>query len=552
MLKTRPWDYLIITAANDQQAESYEFQLRERLRAGKLPEVRNCLVIADIDGRRMGSGGSTLHCLGRVLERECDGGVGSFYEAEAVLSELRILILHAGGDSRRLPAYSHCGKMFVPVPNRSSHGPATLFDRLVPELLALPEAGAGQVVIASGDALILFDPSTVDLSRPGITALGSWASVKEAAQHGVFSIAENGTVTRYLQKPSREEQLRAGAIDENGRSLLDLGVMSCDASAAVQLMRAFFIHIPRPHGEPSLFWRTKSLEFLHSYGIDLYREICCALGSETRYVQYAQHLRAGRSSLESSLTSEWFHFLHPIPLNVCILPHGEFLHFGTTRQLVTSGIALLEKDFGKPANSILLLNSKSQEEIQGRRAWIEGCSIEAKLVLEGLNVVVGADITEPLTLSKGACFDLSMGTSHEGAPVWFLRCYGVNDSFKQTEEAGGTFCGVPLGRWIDEMDGKVSDVWPADVPKHERTLWNARVFPALKEHQEFPQWLWLLRAGLATAEQKKRFWAADRYSSSEIATRVDQPHFQARRAMGSIGIPKSSVPQMQSVEVRIG
>src|SRR5208283_2884528 len=98
------------------------------------------------------------------------------------------------------------------------------------------------------------------------------------------------------------------------------------------------------------------------------------------------------------------------------------------------------------ANTILLLNSNRQEEIQGRRAWIEGCSIEAKLILEGLNVVVGADIAEPLTLSEGACFDLSMGFSHDGASVWFLRCYGVNDSFKHTEEAGGTFCGVPLGR----------------------------------------------------------------------------------------------------------
>jgi len=69
----------------------------------------------------------------------------------------------------------------------------------------------------------------------------------------------------------------------------------------------------------------------------------------------------------------------------------------------------------------------------------------------------------------------------------------------------------------------------ADVPSHERTLWNARVFPALKERQELREWLWLLDVGSATAEQKGRFWAADRYSSSEIAVRVDQSQFHARR-----------------------
>src|SRR4029077_20198471 len=100
---TKPWDYLIVTAANDRQAKAYDFQIRQRQEAGEIPQVRNCLVITDTDGRRIGSGGSTLHCLWSVLERERpSAGPGSFEEAEAILSDLRILIVHAGGDSRRL------------------------------------------------------------------------------------------------------------------------------------------------------------------------------------------------------------------------------------------------------------------------------------------------------------------------------------------------------------------------------------------------------------------------------------------------------------------
>jgi len=535
MPNARPWDYLVVTAANDQQARSYEFQLRQREHSGELRRIRNCLVIPDIDGKRIGSGGSTLHCLARILERECSGdGARSFEEAEAVLSELRILIVHAGGDSRRLPPYCHCGKMFVPLPDRTSPTAATtLFDRLVPLFLNLPESRGGQVVVASGDALILFDQSSVDLSHPGITALGSRAPASEATNHGVFCTRQDGSVTRYLQKPSVEEQSRAGAVNHAGQSVLDLGVMSCDATTAVRLMGTFLTRGLRPDGELGLVWKEKSLEVLLSHGIDLYREIFCALGKGpqfgARFVQYVRNLRAGGAHLDAALTSEWFRTLHEIPLRVCVLSESKFLHFGTTRQLVTSGIALDEEDSGTPAKTTLILNSEVQGDVVGNSSWIEGCSIDSTLVVEGFNVVVGADITEPLTLARGACFDLSMGVSREGAAVWFLRCYDIDDSFKHSADAGGTFCGLPLDRWLKNMGAVASDIWAPDVPSHERTLWNARVFLALEEHQEFREWLWLFDVGSATAEQKSSFWAADRYSSSEIAVRVDQSQFHARR-----------------------
>ena len=544
MQTTRPWDYLIITAANEQQSRSYELQLRQRENAGEFQRVRNCLVVSDIEGRRIGSGGSTLHCLKQILERESsDEGVQSFEEAEAILGKLRILIVHAGGDSRRLPAYSHCGKMFVPVPDHGPDSVSTLFDRLIPVFLDLPENPGGQVVIASGDALILFDFSAVDLSRRGMTALGFWAPAEESANHGVFVTRDGVSATRYLQKPSKDEQLHAGAVNEARQSVLDLGVMSCDAAAAVQLMRTFFRESP---DDPSgLAWNEKFVGILLDHGIDLYREICCALGSETSFVQYVQSLRAGGLDLEACITSEWFRSLHEIPLNVSILPDAKFLHFGTTRQLITSGIALLKEDTGKPGRTTLILNSVVQAEVKANHALIEACSVEAPLRLEGNNVVVGADIAHPLALSKGTCFDLCLGTNRDGGAVWFFRCYGIDDSFKLPVEDGATFCGKLLCQWLQDMGGAESDVWPSGISR-ERTLWHARVFPAFGEHQQFREWLWLFHPALATDEQKMRFWATDRYSSAEIALRVDQAYFQTRRdelrSRGEASMAHTSAP----------
>ena len=56
------------------QAAAYEAQIQLRREAGELPQVRHVLVIPDQDGRRVGSGGSTLQCLAEVLRRESQPG----------------------------------------------------------------------------------------------------------------------------------------------------------------------------------------------------------------------------------------------------------------------------------------------------------------------------------------------------------------------------------------------------------------------------------------------------------------------------------------------
>ena len=161
------WDYLILTASNERQAAGYEGQLEVRRCAGLLPEVRTAMVVADPLGKRVGSGGSTLYCLMRVIEAEVlrtGWPADSWAAIESLLRKLRVLILHAGGDSRRVPAYGSCGKIFSPVPGKSQGEViSTLFDRLYPIYRDMPRGpdGAGQVIVGAGDALPLFDASSI-------------------------------------------------------------------------------------------------------------------------------------------------------------------------------------------------------------------------------------------------------------------------------------------------------------------------------------------------------------------------------------------------------
>lgn len=536
-MSTKPevWHYLIVTAGNDQQAAAYETQIRMRREAGLLAQVRDTLVVADLQGCRVGSGGSTLQCLLEILRRESAGVPRcDFARAAAILSKLRILIVHAGGDSRRLPAYSPCGKIFVPLPGETrSTLTATLFDRLVPAFLALPDSAPeqGQIVIASGDALILFDPGEVSALQAGITALGSKTTPEEAARHGVFCPGAGRLVRRYLQKPDIRQQQEAGAIGADGRTVLDIGVMSLDARAAVQLLRSFCME--RADQGDGMTWTPDSHQIILNHGIDLYREICAALGTDATFDEYLLTVRGSGSKLDEAVLARLFADLRSIPLHLQLLSRCDFLHFGSTIQLIGSGVELVERDSGAPPPAgILVINTEIQGDgrIEAADSWVEGCRIHALLQLRGENVVTGLDVAEPTSLPETACLDLTPGLDREGRETWFVRYYGVHDSFKHSLAKGATFCGKPLAEWMRLVGAGDSDFWDSDTPEVDRTLWNARVFPAEREQGGYPRWSWMLDAEAATPEEKHSYLAADRYSSADIAVRVNHGAFHARRA----------------------
>ncbi|MGD0500926.1 MAG: L-fucokinase [Bryobacteraceae bacterium] len=533
---TRCWDYLVLTASNALQARAYEDQLRARQELGLLPQVRETFVMPDLEGKRIGSGGSTLWCLVEILRREGARrgidftGSGAIQQA---LNDLRILIVHGGGDSRRLPAYGPCGKIFVPLPGAPEAPlPPALFDRLAPAFLALPAGipGRGQVVVAAGDALIRFDARGVEFSQPGLIALGCYATPAEASRHGVFCLGAGGSVSLYLQKPSIETQETAGALDASGRAPLDLAVMHMDAATAAALLSTFGVE---PAGKSSLDFALQARRQILERGLDLYREICCALGSAATLEHYVRNAHASGSTWSGELLAQVFPALRAIPFHVELVPECRFLHFGSTRQLIESGLALVAEDQGLPPSStVLAVNSAvgGQGRVKGEHAWMEGCRITSLLELSGRNVIVGVDVDAALALPPEACLEVLRGRGRGGENVWFVRCYGVGDAFKHSLLEGGRFCGRPLLSWLAAAGIDPDEVWPGVEDPAKRSLWNARVSSAVREASGFRHWLWMYAPESASAAELRAFRSADRYSAAEIALLTDQAAFHRRRA----------------------
>ena len=524
----------MVTASNDAQAAVYDAQLRLRRELGLLAGVGDVMVVVDPGGRRVGSGGSTICCLAEVLNRELASTAGDLADATVwleLLGQLRILIVHGGGDSRRLPAYGPCGKAFLPVPGPSDNAiPTTLFDRQMPTYLALPPARtAGQIVIASGDVLLSLDASEVDFSHAGLTGLGYPASPQEAAGHGVYCAGDDGQVELFLQKPTPQQQADYGAIGPCGKSILDIGVMSFDAATAVRLLEMCEVR-PDPAGK--LAWSGPVGMAIEDGGLDFYREICCAIGARAGTAHHTAAARAAGSLLDDAVLERIFNSLSGIAFHVQVLDGCGFRHFGTTRQIITSGAELVREDTGRDERKTYVnINNEigGEGKIVGHDAWIEGSRINAELVLGGRNVVVGADIDGPHTLPAGACLDVIAGQDRSGKAVHFVRCYGLDDNFKDTVEQGATLCNMPVARWLADAGLRGEDVWDGQIPPERRTIWDARVFPAEAESSAFARWLWMFAPAKASRAHRKAYRAADRYSPAQIAALADQQAFHARR-----------------------
>lgn len=189
------WDYIVLTASNEEQAEGFHAQIALRQKEKLLPSQTRFLILPDPDGKRVGSGGATLNVLRAIAEAE---GTGDF-------TGKKILVIHSGGDSKRVPQYSAMGKLFSPVPHELPDGrTSTLFDEFMAEMSGVAGRIREGMVLLSGDVLLLFNSLQIDFPGRGAAAVSFKENVEIGKNHGVFLMGEDGNVAKFLHKQTTE------------------------------------------------------------------------------------------------------------------------------------------------------------------------------------------------------------------------------------------------------------------------------------------------------------------------------------------------------------
>lgn len=355
---------------------------------------------------RLGSGGGTMWLLDKCYQAS-DDDIG-FCEW---LSKEKRIIIHAGGHSRRLPSYAPSGKVLTPIPVCRWQRGQRIGQKLLDLQLPLYEQMMGVVdddvhtMVVSGDVYIRTTQKLPPIPHADVVCYGIWLDASIAKNHGVF-LCERETpevLTTMLQKPSVSTLKQ---LEDRHLYLTDIGVWFL-SDRAVDLLNK------RSHDENGNF-----IEY------DLYSQFGRALGS--------------KPAIENKDINS---------LSVAVIPldGGEFYHFGTSREMISSTLAIqnimndqrliMHHDL-KPHPSIFVQNSITEIQFKedNTNIWIENSHIPSTWTISSDNVITGVPENQwSLSFNPGQCLDI--------VPIdedlFAVRTYNIDDRFdgiKQQEK----------------------------------------------------------------------------------------------------------------------
>ena len=339
-------------------------------------------------GHKLGSGGGTTWLL---------------QQAHEWLNGERCIVLHAGGQSRRLPSYAPSGKILTPIPvfrwERGQRLSQSLLDLQLP-LYERMMAQAPQrltTMIVSGDVYIRAAERIGQIPDADVVCYGLWLDASIAKDHGVFvSDRRSPNVLKMmLQKPSTEQ---LSELLKDHFYLTDIGIWLLSDRAVKLLMKR----------------SMKEDGTLKEY--DMYSEFGCTLGTHPTIDDPE---------------------LHELSVAIVPLQGGEFYHFGTSGEMISSTMAIQnivndQRDImhhdRKPHPSIFTQNAITKIPFteQNQNIWIENSCVGEHWTLSHDHIITGVpDNDWTITLEPGQCVDIIP----IGETQYCVRRYDINEKF---------------------------------------------------------------------------------------------------------------------------
>lgn len=514
----RGWDLCVLTASDERQAEMVRKQLAWRREAHLLPAGTEFVVLPDPDGRRIGSGGATLRALALRTEQN------------PYPTGRRTLIIHSGGDSKRLPHCSAQGKLFARIPRTLPDGRAsTIFDEFLITLSGLAPVLPPGALVASGDVLLVFDHLQLTFRRQGVTGVAAAAPAEMGQRHGVFVSQPGGhRVRAYLHKPDLAELAQWDAIADD-QVQIDTGLVWLDGSMLDRLAV------------------LTANEAVASAPLNLYGDLLLPLAESTGFDDYLADTSDGPATpgVQAARRVIW-DLLRGAPLTVEQLQPAVFVHFGSSAEywrmvaadapLATlcgwesqtaswSGsaqpVALQPGEPGKSRGGLVLINAAVEGEIRGAAEaglLVADSRLAGPLSWSDPGVISGVETGQALAMGRNLVLDQLPA----GAAGFVTRCFGLYDDPKRAcDNPAATYCNIPWAEWLRAADLAPEDVWPG-VEAGQRSLWNARLFPLLPDREESLRLaLPLSGPGAAPPGWREQWLATPRLSLAESAVKAD-------------------------------
>ena len=406
---------------------------------------------SDPEDHRIGSGGGTTWLLQQAFLSSSglrtESGASDTQSFLSWLASEKRILLHAGGQSKRLPGYATSGKILTPIPvvrwERGQRLSQDLLSLQLPlyERIMAAAPDSLHTMVVSGDVLIRASQSLPPIPDADVVCFGLWLDASVAKNHGVFVIDRHtpNRLKQMLQKPSPAV---LNELQKQHYYLTDIGVWLLSDRAVRLLMDRSLA----PGSSAAV--DGKGVKFY-----DLYSEFGRSLG--THPILDDPELRQ-------------------LSVAVLPLPGGEFYHFGTSRDLISSTLRLqnlvsdqreIMHHDRKPHPSIFVQNAVTEVAFtqENVNIWIENSHVGPGWKLSCNNIVTGVPRNDwNITLQPGECIDVVP----VGETEYIVRRYTIDDSVDSLEMQEK----ANLSRLFAQREAFRNENWPAMARNWEHSV----------------------------------------------------------------------------------
>ena len=471
---------------------------------------------SDPAGIKVGSGGGTAHILWSAYQKS--GFKGSL---KMWLESGQRLVIHSGGESRRLPAYAPYGKSLLPMPvfrwSKGQHLDQKLLDFQSGyyERILKNAPDSYSLLIGSGDVMFISSDRFHKLPEADVLVFGIWVDDAVASRHGVFfSRREQQDQLSFVkQKPSVEE------LREHAREyyyLMDSGIVMMNTETTLKLMK-----------KSGWDEESKSFSDLGPRFYDLYNDMLTTFGNES-------------DSTDPDLSG----------LSVKLVPlhEGEFYHFGSNSDLISSTLRLQNRvtdqrlKYASESDhhpSIFQQNADIHVSFgsEHHHLWIENSFIPVSWKLSHHHILTGIPENQwELNLPAFLCLDLvPMGKDR-----YCIRSYGFEDRFRGSMKEGEHWMNQALAQWMQERN-----IAPGEAGcKPDITIYDLPLFPVVTK-EEIPGMLDLL---LNRDGDPSHWMRAERLSARQLSEQADATAiYKQRQALKQLSLPKLAANHRKSI-----
>ena len=445
---------------------------------------------SDPIGMKLGSGGGTTWLLREWYRKQ-----------QTEHSTEKRILLHAGGQSRRLPGYAPSGKILTPIPvfrwARGQKLGQNLLSLQVPLYEKIMEQAPEKLrtLIASGDVYIRAEKPLQEIPDADVVCYGLWVDPVLATHHGVFvsDRKQPEALDFMLQKPSLQELEN---LSKTHLFLMDIGIWLLSDRAVELLMKRSL--------------KDGSGSDLKYY--DLYSDFGLSLGNHPR------------------ITDDE---LNRLSVAILPLPGGEFYHYGTSRELLSSTVTLQNRVYDqrqimhrkvKPNPAIFVQNAEVGISLSSNNdnLWIENSFVGTSWKIGSRQIITGVPENDwTLELPDGVCIDIvPLAEKH-----WAVRPYGFDDVSKgDIRDEKTLYLGISFPDWLAERG-----LTPDDVTGRKDDLQAAGIFPVVEGVEQMGAVLRWMTSEPELTEGKEIWLNSQRLSADEISAKADLRQLYAQR-----------------------